>query len=224
MTKKKAKKTTTKKKASSPKLQTAKAPTPSKTEAGPAEACILKNANKDIRAPIGEESSVNKMSQEERVRMAMGAQTRLDASFYERLPEYQGMQLFWENNVDGAIEKWLQLGAGLVPRRTKSLKQYKGFTDQSQSEYECVSVGSNKDGGSMMAYLLFMPAEEYHALRIAPKEARNQEIMKALGVGKSNTGDQKVMPNVTGLKTYAPNLPTGGRGIDVEQLPETHDA
>ena len=55
-----------------------------------------KGEGKNVRAPIGEESDVNKLSHEDKVRMATGKQLRLDASFYERLPEYQGKQLFWE--------------------------------------------------------------------------------------------------------------------------------
>lgn len=172
-----------------------------------------KQQNKNIRQPVGEESSVNKLSQEERVRMAMGRQSRLDASFYERLPEYQGKQLFWCNDLDGEVEKWLHLGAELVPRKTKSLKEFKGFTDnRSLSEWESVpGVGSDEGGRPITCYLMVMDAEDYHALRIAPKEARNQEILTALGVGKT---EEKVMPNIKGLKTYAPNLPTGGKGFE----------
>jgi len=178
-----------------------------------------KKAEKNIRAPIGEEPDVNKLSQAEKVRMATGKQLNMDASFYERLPEYQGMQLFWENDENGAVERWLHLGAELVPRKNKSLKEFKGFTDQASSEWECVPVGANSSGGAMLAYLLFMPAEEYQALRVDPKEARNNEILDALGMGKSQA-EGAVMSNVKGIKTYAPNNPTGNsRGFE-----QTHDA
>ena len=175
--------------------------------------------DKDIREPIGEEASVNKLSQSDKIRMAIGKQLRLDASFYERLPEYQDMQLFWENDVDGAVEKWLHLGAELVPRRNKSLKHFKGFTDRAESEWECVPVGSTDSGQPMLCYLLFMKAEEYHALRIKPKEDRNSEILDALGMGKPQV-ENKVMPNVQGIRTYAPNNPVGtGQGFE-----QTHEA
>jgi len=177
-----------------------------------------KEQDKDIRAPIGRETTVSKLSQEEKIRLATGKQLRMDASFYERLDEYKNMQLFWENDEDGAVEKWLHLGAELVPRRNKSLKHFKGFTDRAESEWECVPVGSKTTGQPLLAYLLFMPKEDYHALRIAPKEQRNQEILDALRVGKSQA-DGQIMPNVKGLKTYAPNNPVGG-GKGFEQ---THD-
>lgn len=178
-----------------------------------------KEGDKDIRAPIGEEPDINKLSQEDKIRMATGKQRRLDSSFYERLPEYQDKQLFWENDLDGAVEKWLHLGAELVRRKSKSLKHFKGFTDRAASEWECVPVGSSDTGQPIMCYLLSMDAKEYHALRIAPKEARNNELLEALGMGKAQV-EGKVMPTVHGIKTYAPNNPVGTeRGFE-----QTHDA
>lgn len=176
-----------------------------------------KNQDKNIRAPIGEEEDVNKLSQKDKIRMATGRQARLDVSFYERLPEYEGMQLFWENDINGAVETWLQLGAELVSRQTRSLKQFKGFTDQNTGEWECRPVGTDDSGKTMYAFLLFLPKEEYHELRIAPKDARNKEIMNALGAGKQQT--DKIMGNVTGIKTYAPNNPVG----DKRGFEQTHD-
>ena len=177
-----------------------------------------KEQDKNIRAPIGEESDVNKLSQGDKIRMATGKQLNLDASFYERLPEYQGMQLFYENDENGAVERWLHLGASLVKRQSKSLKEFKGFTDRASSEWECTPVGSDNTGKPLLCYLLFMPADEYQALRIAPKEARNAEVLEALGMGKSQA-DGQVMSNVKGIKTYAPNNPVGtGKGFE-----QTHD-
>jgi len=178
-----------------------------------------KGAEKNVRAPIGEEPNINKLSQADKIRMATGKQLNLDASFYERLPEYQGMQLFYENDENGAVEKWLHLGAELVPRRNKSLKEFKGFTDQATREWECTPVGTDNTGKPMLCYLLFMPAEEYKTLRVNPKEQRNEEILEALGMGKSQA-DGAVMSNVKGIKTYAPNNPVGkGQGFE-----QTHDA
>ena len=178
-----------------------------------------KGADKNIRAPIGEEAEINKMSQGDKIRMATGKQLNLDASFYERLPEYEGMQLFYENDENGAVEKWLHLGASLVKRRSKSLKEFKGFTDRATSEWECTPVGTDATGKPLLRYLLFMPAEDYQALRVAPKEGRNAEILGALGMGKSQA-EGAVMPNVKGIKTYAPNNPVGdGKGFE-----QTHDA
>ena len=175
---------------------------------------------KNIRAPIGQEENINKMSQKDRVRMAMGKQATLDLSFYNSLPEYQGKTLFWENDQNGQVEKWLQLGAELVKRRSSAQKEFKGVTDKSLSEWESRPVGPDGSGGKLVAYALSLDSDDYHALRIAPKEARQEEIMEALGAGKANL-TEKVMPGVTGLKTYAPNLPTGGKGLEI--IEKTHD-
>lgn len=175
--------------------------------------------DKNVRSSIGEESDINKLSHEDKVRMATGKQLRLDATFYERLPEYQEKQLFWEIDTDGAVEKWLHLGAELVPRKSKSLKHFKGFTDRATSEWECVPVGSNDTGQPTMCYLLVMDAKEYQSLRIDPKEKRNADMLASLGMGKSQS-DGAVMSNVKGIRTYAPNNPVGtGQGFE-----QTHEA
>jgi len=175
--------------------------------------------NKEERSPVGQQKTALKMDMDEKVRIAIGQNTRLDASYYERQPEYKGMTFFWENDTNGAVERWLHIGASLTKRTSKILKKFKGFTDRSESEWECVPVGSDTTGQAMMAYLLYLPEEEYHALRIAPKEKRNREILDALGMGKAQV-DSQVMPSTTGIKTYAPNNRVGtGKGF--EQL---HDA
>lgn len=179
-----------------------------------------KGQGKDVREPVGKEAASTALSQKEKVRMAMGAQTTIDSTFYENMPEYEGMQLFYENDEKGQVEKWLHLGAILIPRRSKSLQHFKGFTDRAESEWECVPVGKDGSGKTIMCYLLGLPIDEYHALRIAPKEQRNQEILNAMGMGKIREEDN-IMSNVTGLKTYAPNNPVGNkRGFEQET---THD-
>lgn len=211
-----------KKKAQKKTLKTAGADTANETvtqEAGGEDVVLqAKGGEKNIRAPIGEEPDINKLSQADKIRMATGKQLNLDASFYERLPEYQNMQLFYENDENGAVEKWLHLGAELVPRQNKSMKEFKGFTDQTTSQWECTPVGTDNTGKPLLCYLLFMPAEEYQALRVAPKEQRNAEILDALGMGKSQA-DGAVMSNVKGIKTYAPNNPAG----DKQGFEQTHD-
>jgi len=178
-----------------------------------------KEQNKNIRPPIGEEKDINKLSKADKIRMATGKQLRLDVSFYSRLPEYENMTLFLEEDRNGAVERWLHIGASLVPRRSKSLVSFKGFTDRPESEWACFPVGSDEAGNTLMNFLMFMPKEEYYALRIAPKEARNKEILEALGHGRVAEGE-RVMPGVSGIRTYAPNNPSGtGKGFE-----QSHEA
>lgn len=176
-----------------------------------------KNANKNIRQPINEQTTVNKMTDAEKVRVATGKQSRLDASQYERMPEYADMRFFWCSTEDADVDKWLGLGAQPVPKQSKSTKVYKGLNDNTASEWEVVpGVGVDHAGNSVSNYLLMLPKDDYYKLRIQPKLDRNKAILEALGRGKI-TEESKAMPQVTGLKTYAPTLPEGGQGLSQEQ-------
>ena len=187
-------------------------------------------AKKETRAPIGEQSSINKMTDAEKARVAIKTSLRLDADHYLRMPEYQDMQLFWASSDKGEVDKWISLGAQPVPRKTKAAKVYKGINDGSTSEYEMVPAVSVIEGVAINNFLLFMTKEDYQKYRIDPKEARNAEIRTAMGIGKANLGGEgdkagSVMPGVKGLKTYAPVVGGEGRGLDVIQGSEpTFDA
>lgn len=177
---------------------------------------------KNTRAPIGEQSSVNKMSDAEKARVAIKTSMRLDVDHYLRMPEYQEMQLFWASTDKGEVDKWLSLGAQPVPRKTKAAKVYKGINDRCNSEYEMVPAVSVIEGVAIDNYLLFMTKEDYQKYKIDPKEARNAEIRAAMGIGKANLDGEggqsgSVMPSVKGLKTYAPNVSGTAKGLEVAQ-------
>jgi len=176
------------------------------------------------RAPIGQQSSVNKMTDQEKVRVAVKNSLRMDVDHYLRMPKYAEMQLFWASTDKGEVDKWLSLGAQPVPRETKAGKVYKGINDRINSEYEMVPAVSVVDGIAIDNYLLFMTKEDYKTYRIDPKEARNAEIRAAMGIGKADD-DARVMPSVKGLKTYAPNVSQGNTGLEVARGAEpTFDA
>jgi hypothetical protein len=172
-----------------------------------------KNQGKNARAPIGDQSDANKMTDAEKARVAIGHQKRLDADHYLRMPEYKDKQLFWALS-NGEADKWLSLGAQPVPRRSKSAKIYKGINDRLDSEYEMVPSVSVVEGVPIDAFLLVMDNEDYKKYRIDPKEARNTEIRNAMGIGKADE-EARVMPNVKGLKSYAPNVSATKTGLDV---------
>ena len=172
--------------------------------------------DKNTRAPIGEQSSVNKMTDAEKSRVAIKTSMRLEVDHYLRMPEYQDMQLFWASTDKGEVDKWLSLGAQPVPRKTQAAKIYKGINDRCNSEYEMVPAVSVIEGIPIDNYLLFMTKEDYQKLRIDPKEARNAEIRAAMGIGKANEGQEStVMPGVKDLKTYAPNVSQQSTGLEV---------
>ncbi|NOY72207.1 MAG: hypothetical protein GXP14_07490 [Gammaproteobacteria bacterium] len=187
------------------------------------------NANKNIRSPIGAETSHHKMSKAEEIRIATGKQKRIDWDHYTRLPEYEGMRLFGCNDEDGELNSWFQLGAEPVKRQGKSRKTFAGINDTSASEYEYVEVGVNQYGNPIKCYLLFIPEKRYLELKIEPQNARNQAIRDSMGMGvMNNDGQGKIMPNIKGLQTYAPNTSVNGekvgsghRGLSTEMK---HDA
>lgn len=176
-----------------------------------------KNTNKSIRQPINEQESVNKMTDAEKVRVATGKQARLDVDHYLRDPQYAGMTFFLCSTEDGDVDRWLGLGARPIPRKSKATQVYKGLNDNIASEWAVFpGVGVDHAGNSVANYLLMLPEDEYHKLRVQPKLDRNKAILDALGQGKI-TEESKAMPQVTGLKTYAPTLPDGGKGLSQEQ-------
>ena len=162
---------------------------------------------KNIRQPIDVERADGNMSNSERQRMAVGRQQRLSLDFYINHSDYVGKTLFWELDQDGKVERWLHLGASLVPRMSKTIGHWKGFTDRLENEWECIPVGEKVGGGTLMQYALSLPDDEYFNLRIKPMQERNAEIQRAMGVGVEQ--GEAVMPEATGIRTYSPELTEG---------------
>lgn len=180
---------------------------------------------RETRAPIGEQSSVNKMTDAERSRVAIGNSLRLDVAHYLRMPEYQDKTLFWASTDKGDVDKWISLGAQPVPRKSRAAKIYKGINDRGNSEYEMVPAVAVIEGVPIDNYLLFMTKEDYIKYRIDPKEQRNREIREAMGIGMADS-EARTMPNVKGLKTYAPHVSAEHKGLEVKRGPaeQTFDA
>ncbi len=177
---------------------------------------------RDNRKPIGNESSVNKMDDAEKTRMAIGPQFRIDTHHYEMMPEYKDMQLFGALS-DGDVDRWLALGAKPVPRVSKSSTIYKGINDRLDTEYQVYPAVSVVEGRPIDMFLLFMPKEDYQKFKIDPLNKRNKEIREAMGIGLVDE-EARVMSNVKGLKTYAPNVGGGAKGLDTQRGGElTHD-
>jgi len=162
------------------------------------------------RKTVTDDQAIGKsLDKLDKIRMATGKQRRLDADYYAAQPKYQDKQLMWVNDMDGEVQKWLQLGASLVPRENKTMREWEGFTDKATSKWECVQgVGVDQGGTPIDAYLLFMDAEEYNEIKIEPLRQRQAEISRSMGMGEaSREGNED-------LQTYAPELPTGGRGYN----------
>lgn len=174
-----------------------------------------KQENKNIRPEIGTQSDVNKMSETDKIRALTGKQKVLDPSHYQAMPEYKDKTLFYCSDENGEVDRMLSAGAKPVPRRSKSTQVYKGINDQVSNDYEFKVVDKDKAGNPIRNYLLFMNKDEYYRCRIKPNEDRNEAIMKTMKMGQLNSSE-KVMPGVTGLRTYAPKTTEGGdNGLEI---------
>jgi len=175
---------------------------------------MSKNQNKSMRAPVGQETTDNKMTHDEKLRVVTGRKGRLNADYYINLPEYADMTFFWRHDNDGSIDIALDIGASLVPRRADRVrKQYKGVNDQGQSEWAMVPAVSTEKGITINAYLMMMPKDEYHEYFIQPDRDRNTEIHKAMAHGRISQEDSEVGD---GLKTYAGKI--GPEGEEYNEI------
>lgn len=176
-----------------------------------------KESTKNIRAPIDHDHTQS-MTEADKIRAATGRRKKLDTTFYERLPEYKDCQLFWAHNDGGDIESYLSIGAGLVRKvnQAKGGKVWEGFTNKEESEWVCVPGVASVDGRSIDAYLMYMTKDDYARYKTDPIKARQHEIEKAMGIGKVQGEEAKEAGKGAGLRTYAPNLPTGGQGLETE--------
>ena len=166
-----------------------------------------KQSNKNIRQPAEETPDLDL---KQRRRMALGAQRTMNADFY--VNKYPDKKLMWINDVNGEVEKWIEIGAEPVPAVNKALKHFKGITDRKDGEWVKVNVGADGNGGGLFAYLLMMDAEEYDYIKVQPLVERQKEISLALGRGTSE--EDGALPRGGKVTTYAAELPTGGEGFE----------
>jgi hypothetical protein len=164
---------------------------------------MSKNGNKQMKAPVGEQEDVNKLSDDEKMRMATGRQGVLDAGHYMRMPEYRGMKWAWFHRNDGSLDRALDLGMNLTPVRTDRV-QRKGLGGE-MSEWACKAVGSI-EGKTELAYLCHMPADEYKKYFVDPGRARQSEIDTAMGLGVVSDSAKDAGG---GLQTYAGKISEG---------------
>jgi len=122
-------------------------------------------------------------------------------------------QLMWINDVDGDVQRWIDLGAEPVEWNTERNRAFAGITDQHETQWVRV-VGGETRAGAFHVYLLKISYAEYHRIKIAPQQHRQELIKRSMTLG----ADQSSYGDGPGLQTYAPNLPSGQQGL--EQLRE----
>lgn len=120
------------------------------------------------------------------------------------------MQLMWVNDVDGDVQRWIDLGAEPVPWNVDRNRHFEGITDQHESKWVRI-VGGESRSGAFYVYLLMIGKEDYDRLKLAPVRHRQELIQRAMRMGVTDESEAD-------MPTYAPNLPSGERGL--EQLRE----
>lgn len=158
-----------------------------------------KNQGKDVREPVGDGRDDGKMANVDKNRAILGASSTFDATYYVK--KYPEMQLRWSDYEDGTVDKLLDCGFELVPKRESRINRPKGLGDREESQWVCKHVRS-MNGAPMEVYLMMATKEVYAAVILDPVKRRNDEIQRAMGLGEI---DQIAQEAGEGLKTYAAN-------------------
>ncbi len=159
-------------------------------------------------APIqsaSEQTNRTKGENQKSIRRQMGQGKRLNADRYVELhPE---KKLLWINEMNGDVQRWINAGAEPVPVETNDSRKFEGITDQHESKWVRSVGGDDGMGGHFWVYLLMIDPKTYDEVELAPLRERQQAIKDAMTRGKDQSDSE------SGLESYAPNLPTGGRGF-----------
>lgn len=146
-------------------------------------------------------------------RLAIGRQRRLDADRYIIMEPH--MKFMWINDLDGEVQKWLEIGAEPVQATSRSAKIFKGLNDHRTDEWVKVHGGTDDSGRPFWVYLLKMDREVYNEVKIQPLLERQREILRAMGMGGAAgiAEDDLILPSGNALMAYAANTVTGHRGF-----------
>lgn len=158
--------------------------------------------------PLNERVVHSKGENPKAIRKEMGRAKKLDADFY--VAEYPEMQIFWVNDMDGDVQRWINAGANPVPVTRNSNRSFEGITDKLESKWVRAVGGSDGMGAYYWVYLMMIARARYYELEIAPVVERQDAMRAAMSRGQDQS---KLSKSEAGIETYAPNLPTGGRGL-----------
>jgi hypothetical protein len=166
--------------------------------------------------PLPERTSIDELGARKdenpkAMRRDMGRAKRLDADKYIEI--HQDKTLMWINDIGGDVQRWIDEGAEPVPVASKSSRVFEGLTDKTESKWVRGIGGDDGFGGHFWVYLLMIDPAVYQEIKIDPELERQAAIRRSIKAGV----DQSAYGAGPKLPSYAPNLPTGGRGIDIQQ-------
>ena len=146
--------------------------------------------------------------------VSLNRKKRIDTSVYEE--KEPNMKFCVINDMDGEVQKYIDAGFEPVKQAHRSERVFKGLTDRNSGEWAKWVVGTNEGGQPMHAYLLKIDREAYQNIIINPLKGRNHEIQTAMGRAAKNGEASADARDGSRVETYAPNLPTGGQGLDID--------
>ena len=161
-----------------------------------------------VRVPVGGQEQHGHDSKS--TRRAMGHAYRLDASKY--LEEYPHAKLLWVNDIDGDVQRWIDVGAEPVPVKTKSQRHFEGITEQHETKWVRVVGGTHSNGQPFWVYLLMISPELYEEVKVQPELERQRMIHEAIYGGRDQSGGDD-SPRGPKLPTYAPIVGDDERGM-----------
>lgn len=146
--------------------------------------------------------------------VSLDRKKRIDISAYQE--QNPGKKLCVINDMDGDVGKYIDAGFEPVKQSNRTSIQFKGLTDRNEGEWAKWVVGTGEGGQAIHAYLLMIDEKAYDDIIINPQKKRNHDIQTAMGLsGKRGEADASARDG-SKVDTYAPNLPTGGQGFEIE--------
>ena len=142
----------------------------------------------------------------------------LDAETY--MMQYPGYAFFWKEHNNGDVDRWLSFGAELVPESMAQARQIEGYKSHAAGSWVNRQVGFDRGGNVRTDYLMMMPEAVYYEVKIAPELERNKATQDAMRHRGEAGAVESEVRGTAGTATYAPNLPTGGVGFEMEVGPD----
>lgn len=168
---------------------------------------MTKQRDKNVRKAVTEGDDKGNLS-DDGIRDFLGTSIQLDYKTYKQA--YPNMAFVLPVDRGSEMLRYERAGFEYVPLNQKD--EVRGRQD-SVVRWEC---GSAKDGSPEYQYLMMIDKEQYERI----KGAKNNQALEPMRRMKaqSDAGQANSVGDVSGsVATYAPQLSTGGSGMDIGQ-------
>ena len=159
---------------------------------------VAPNENKNIRQPV--DANPRQVEKEYGTALPLedGGEMNYMAEYYAA--RHKDKQLFWQNDSDSSLQRWLDRGAEPVKVETRGRREFAGLTVKKGDSSWVVIHGTGMiDGNPINTYLFMIDPEAWDRYKLEPDRKRNAAIQDRLRRGHTDDGEPA-------LKTYAPML------------------